>query len=152
MLNRIALVVSVLFGLLIFLQFKNVIEAIALFVIAMTIVVFVLDAKKNKDIDRALGVLKVSGDRWLGVDGLWHDGYSEIIQIKMDKYYKNGGEDFGHTFGRMETCLFIMTCFGILYVLTNQWIYLQGIAAKIFLAVLSVGFWLYVIIKKIVWG
>lgn len=48
MLNRIALVVSVLFGLLIFLQFKNVIEAIALFVIAMTIVVFVLDAEEEQ--------------------------------------------------------------------------------------------------------
>lgn len=150
--NRIALALSVLFGVLIFLQFKNIGEAIALFVIAMTIIILVLDAKKNKDIDRVFGVLKVSDNKWLGMDGLWHDGYSEIIRVKVEKYYENGGEDFGHTFGRIEMYLFIMTCFGILYILTNQWLYLQGLAPKIFLVVFSVGFWLYIIIKKNVLG
>lgn len=100
--SRIAVVISILFGVALAKNMGEtsgkgvVINALCLSLLIMHIFFLVLNYKKDKAVNKALGFLKVSGDRWLGYDGFWHDGYSEIYPKREDRYFNKGGEDWGY--------------------------------------------------------
>ena len=73
-----------------------------------TLLLFICNQKKEQAIDKMLGFLKTNGDQWLGDDGNWHDGYHEIMNRKIKKYYDNNGPDLGYLFGPFATVLSIL--------------------------------------------
>lgn len=92
-LNRIAVIVPTLIGLIVDLESR---QLVALPVAAGIIgaLILVLDSRKYKEINRMFGVFKVQGNSWFGKDGFGHDGYSKIMDSKLEAYYAQGGRMF----------------------------------------------------------
>lgn len=104
--NRIAMLISVIGGPIMAIMLFKRLELDCIFggiIFLAGLLILVLDERKYRLINRTLGFLKINstGDMWLGYDGNWHDGYKQICNKRIQDYYDNGGEDVGHTFGRI---------------------------------------------------
>lgn len=110
----------------------------------------ILNYKKEKQIDKKFGFIKVNGDRWLGYDGFWHDGFNEVYGRKLDQYYKNGGEDFGYTSSlHMNAASIVFGCYAGLIAMCGELVTFENSFAAI--AILS-AFLVYAILRRAVFG
>ena len=142
-LNRIAVIVPALIGLIVVLKSRQlVVFSVTAGIIGALILV--LDSRKYKEINRMFGVFKVQGNSWLGMDGFWHDGYSEIMDSKLEAYYAQGGEGFGYECGRLMSVWFLLCTCGLSPICTI-------VLTKGEFAVVMIS-WLYVIARKTIWG
>ena len=111
----------------------------------------IIGYKKNKVIDKKFGFIKVNGDRWLGYDGFWHDGFKEIYKKKLDCYFENGGEDFGYLPSLyMKIAFMIFGCVGGLVMMVGK----LELPLGEFLAFIAIlfAFLMYAIFKQAVLG
>jgi len=149
---RIAIGVSIVISAIITVSLKKSLDVNGAmifwgaFLFCTHLLFLIINSKKEKHIDKKFGFIKVSGDRWLGYDGFWHDGYKDVYKRKLDKHFKNGGEDFGYLSSLfMNAVSIIFGCVAGLMVICGE---LEEIGYIVFLSV----FLLYCILRRAVFG
>lgn len=154
--NRIALIISIILGVIVAVKFKGLYEekydivsgTVGGIIGFFGIMALVLNGKKHDAALETMGILKVNGNnQWLGWDGNWHDGYNKIVKKKANDYYDKGGSDFGHFFNRYAYLftLFISVC-GLMMLSDYDF------PKDIYIFSYMIVWMIYIVIRKVILG